>query len=239
MSNFLPSSPQAFLLRISAFGFEDKVQENRNSLSKLSNVQNTILKQVNALNMAPGTVVGPVASSPPWANQILDQGESPFSARVGLSAFLLNLAPLCSTVRKQKAESAKQLAHLEEAVRSLQLSTGVSSGLITTRSPESPTIGPENRQLADQIRGVIRSELHNLFQSSKIIFQKFSLKCYIFRFINSHFKLFSFYLLDTPKIVDPLIKNLRGNLERLLSPLPQSVADRMLTIIKEPVSNFP
>lgn len=60
--------------------FVDKVQENRNNLAKLSNVQNTILKQVNSLTtVTPGTPVYPVASSPaspPWANQILDQGKS-------------------------------------------------------------------------------------------------------------------------------------------------------------------
>ncbi|KAM7536485.1 hypothetical protein Aperf_G00000087509 [Anoplocephala perfoliata] len=163
----------------------NKVQENKNNLSKLSTVQNTILKQLNVLATGPpGTVVAPAASSsnssPPWANQILDQ------------------------VRKQKAESAKQLTQLEAAVRNLQLPTGVSSGFMPARSPASPTAGAENRQLTEQIRNIVRSELHLLFQS------------------------------NTPKIMAPLIQNLRGNLERILSPLPQTVADRMLTIIKEP-----
>ncbi|VUZ42548.1 unnamed protein product [Hymenolepis diminuta] len=168
----------------------NKVQENRNNLAKLSNVQNTILKQVNSLTtVAPGTPVYPVASSPaspPWANQILDQ------------------------VRKQKAEAAKQLSQLEVAVKNLQLTvpatgTNLSSDVFTAAHPlVSPTVGLNNKQLVEQVRGVVRNELCNLFQT------------------------------NASKIVEPVIQNLRGNLERILSPLPQIVADRMLTVIKEP-----
>nr|CDS29595.1 enhancer of mRNA decapping protein 4 [Hymenolepis microstoma] len=165
----------------------NKVLENKNNLAKLSNDQKIILKQVNSLTtVAPGTPVCPVASSttpPPWANQILDH------------------------VRKQKAESAKQLSQLETAVKNLQLTATTNSPVDVVMGPHSlapPTPSLDNKKIVEQVRGAVRNELHNLFQA------------------------------NTPKIVDPVIQNLRENLERILSPLPQIVADRMLTVIKEP-----
>ncbi|KAM3174500.1 hypothetical protein ACTXT7_010430, partial [Hymenolepis weldensis] len=163
----------------------NKVRENRNNLAKLSNVQNNILKQVNSLTTAaPGTVAS--SSSPPWANQILDQ------------------------VHNQNAETVKQLSQLEVAVKNLQLTvpatgTNLPPDVVPAIRPlVSPTVGLNKKQLVEQVRGVVRSELHNLFQT------------------------------NSPKIVEPVIQNLRGNVERILSPLPQIVADRMLTVIKEP-----
>ncbi|VDL60961.1 unnamed protein product [Hymenolepis diminuta] len=128
----------------------------------------------------------------------------------GRSIYVHLVIEIDSTVRKQKAEAAKQLSQLEVAVKNLQLTvpatgTNLSSDVFTAAHPlVSPTVGLNNKQLVEQVRGVVRNELCNLFQT------------------------------NASKIVEPVIQNLRGNLERILSPLPQIVADRMLTVIKEP-----
>lgn len=42
-------------------------------------------------------------------------------------------------------------------------------------------------------------------------------------------------LLDIPIILEPLRQHLRASLEEMLSPLPKTVADRMLSVIVDPV----
>ncbi|KAL5964102.1 Enhancer of mRNA-decapping protein 4 [Taenia solium] len=158
----------------------NKILENKNQLTKLANVQSTILRQVNVLTPSPTSSTTTVAStSPPWANQLVDQ------------------------VRKQKAETTRQLAHLETLLNNVQNSAASKA---STKKPQAASVlgAKQVQTLQEQTRDIIRNEMQKIFQS------------------------------NIPTILEPLRQHLRASLEEMLSPLPKTVADRMLSVIVDP-----
>lgn len=121
----------------------NKVHENKNQLTKLANVQATILKQVNALTPSPvsTSATASTPTSPSWANHLVDQ------------------------VRKQKAETTKQLMHLETVLNNIQTST---ASMVPTKKPQAASLldAKQMQTLQEQTRNVIRTEIQNVFQSN-------------------------------------------------------------------------
>ncbi|KAL5105014.1 Enhancer of mRNA-decapping protein 4 [Taenia crassiceps] len=159
----------------------NKVHENRNQLTKLANVQATILRQVNSLTPSPtsSSITTATSESPSLANQLMDQ------------------------VRKQKAETTKQLTHLETILNNIQNSV---TSKASTKKPQPTSLldAKQVQTLQEQTRNVVRTEFQSIFQS------------------------------NIPMILDPLRQHLRASLEEMLSPLPKTVADRMVSVIVDP-----
>ncbi|VDM20094.1 unnamed protein product [Hydatigera taeniaeformis] len=155
----------------------NKVHENKNQLTKLANVQASILRQVNALNPTLTTPATP--TSPTWAIQLVDQ------------------------VHKQKLETAKQLTHLETMLNNIQNSAASKA---SAKKPQTTSLldAKQMQSLQDHTRNAMRTEMQNIFKS------------------------------NIPTILEPLRQHLRSSLEEMLSPLPKTVADRMLSVIVDP-----